>query len=176
MEKWHIIDEFPDYYVSNYGKVKSLKNGEKFLKPIKDGLPKKQKYLYVNLYSKNKVKKIAIHRLVAKYFVPNPNKYPYVNHKDECGTNNKYTNLEWCTCEYNNKYGTAIKRKIRSWNKRVKPVIQMLNGVVVNKYDSASAARKALGIKHPGSVTLITKACKGIFKKAYGFEWKYEER
>ena len=111
MEKWHIIDEFPDYYVSNYGKVKSFKNGEKILKPIKDGSPKKQKYLYVNLYSKNKVKKIAIHRLVAKYFVPNPNKYPYVNHKDECGTNNKYTNLEWCTCEYNNKYGTAIKRK-----------------------------------------------------------------
>ena len=57
MEKWHIIHEFPDYYVSNYGKVKSFKNGEKILKPIKDGSPKKQKYLYVNLYSKNKVKK-----------------------------------------------------------------------------------------------------------------------
>ncbi len=50
-----------------------------------------------------------VHRLVAKAFIPNPNNYPCVNHKDENKSNNHADNLEWCTYKYNVQY--SLKRR-----------------------------------------------------------------
>ena len=44
------------------------------------------------------------HRLVAMYFLPNPNNYKYVNHKNSIKSDNRVDNLEWCTNEYNSRY------------------------------------------------------------------------
>ena len=43
-----------------------------------------------------------VHRLVAKTFIPNPNNYRCVNHKDLDKSNNYYRNLEWATHSQNN--------------------------------------------------------------------------
>lgn len=45
-----------------------------------------------------------IHRLVAEAFIPNPNHYTSINHKDEDKANNDMSNLEWCDVRYNNNY------------------------------------------------------------------------
>lgn len=39
---------------------------------------------------------ISVHKEVAKAFIPNPNNFKEVNHKDKDPHNNKVDNLEWC--------------------------------------------------------------------------------
>ena len=74
-------------------------------------------YQMIHLRAKNKSKLYSIHRLVAEAFIENPNNYPQINHKDEDKTNNCVSNLEWCTCKYNNNYG-AKKERLREALKR----------------------------------------------------------
>lgn len=109
-EIWKEITGYEGLYqVSNLGNVRRIghletnKNGiqrmlkDKNLKPKVDG----KGYVHVILFNQNKRKTIRIHRLVAEMFIPNPNNYPQVNHKDEDKQNNKVDNLEWCTNKYN---------------------------------------------------------------------------
>lgn len=144
------------YQISNLGNVKSLISN-KILKPKKD----KDGYLMVNLYKQGKVKTYKIHRLVTQAFIENPNNYLEVNHRDEDKTNNYVTNLEWCTREYNNNYGTRNK-------KTSKPVMCLETGKV---YYSANEAARQTGFAQ-GNISL---ACNGKLKQAYGYTWKYVE-
>ena len=129
------------YEVSNYGRVRScefvlfFKSGRKEIRPPRilrqNTDRRKDFYFFVRLSKEGKKKLFLIHRLVAEAFIPNPNNYPCVNHKDECKHNNfvfvntdgsideSKSNLEWCTYSYNTTYGTAIKRMLES-RKRTK--------------------------------------------------------
>lgn len=46
-----------------------------------------------------------IHRLVAKYFLPNPESLGYVGHKDHNKANNHVDNLYWTSASHNTKHG-----------------------------------------------------------------------
>ena len=110
MEKWKDIPGYEGLYqISSCGRVKSLNyrqtGKEKILKQITvNG------YKLVNFCNNGKVKQYQVHRLVAQAFIPNPNNYPIINHIDEQPYNNFKENLEWCTYEYNNSYGTKPER------------------------------------------------------------------
>lgn len=58
------------------------------------------------LYKDGKKKCVFAHKIVALAFVPNPNAYSIVNHKDENKLNCTPENLEWRTIQYNNNYGS----------------------------------------------------------------------
>lgn len=114
------------YEISNKGRVKSLERKIEFWttnqtgKPFKYVRHTKEKYLtpqldrggyqVVTICVDCKVYYAKIHRLVSEAFIPNPNNYKNVNHIDENKTNNCVSNLEWCTTEYNNKYGSRGDR------------------------------------------------------------------
>lgn len=58
-------------------------------------------YHFVALSKDNGYHNKLVHRLVAEAFIPNPNNYPCVNHKDGNKSNNSVSNLEWCTIKQN---------------------------------------------------------------------------
>ena len=109
-EQWKAIDGYDGLYeVSSLGSVRSLKYGNvRVLKPQKD----KGGYLYVNLYRDRKMKHLYVHRLVAQAFIPNDDKSKtQINHRNEDKTENKVSNLEWCTAQYNMTYNGIHHRR-----------------------------------------------------------------
>ena len=94
LEEWKVIDEFPRYQVSNYGRVKSCIGVEKLLKPNKV-----QGYLIVKLSKEPNEKGqylqkcFKVHRLVAKYFCEGFKESKQVHHLDRQRDNNFYKNL-----------------------------------------------------------------------------------
>ena len=96
------------YQVSNNGEVKSLRyRKKKDTQTILKSAPNHSGYLHVSLVKDGKTSTIQIHRLVAMAFIPNPNNYPVVNHKDWNVQNNAADNLEWCSHKYNCQYRKA---------------------------------------------------------------------
>ena len=103
MEVFKQIVDYPDYFISNRGRVLSRKRGiTKFMKLNFNSYG----YLKLRLYNSTHDKlTITCHRLVALYFVHNDNPlYTIINHKDGIKVNCHYTNLEWGTTATNNKH------------------------------------------------------------------------
>ena len=134
MTRWKNIEETP-LEVSDLGEVR----GPQGPRPIHEdafgysvtnvgGIPKK------------------VHRLVAQAFLPNPEGYPVVHHKDTDRKNNHYKNLEWTTVAGNNGYN-------------VKPVIKrnILTDETVKEYRTVTEAAKAEGITQPTMTNRIRR-------------------
>ena len=96
MEVWKKIPEYEGLYeVSNKGEVRDSKGR------VKATYKNNKGYRHLSLYYKGKSRHPTMHRLVAKAFIPNPNNYDQVNHKDCNKDNNTVENLEWCNQRYN---------------------------------------------------------------------------
>ena len=92
-ETWKAIDE--TYFISNYGELKKIykkyPEGKMY-----DDLSKISKKLNSNV-CKNLRKRTSVHKLVAEYFVDNPNNYNCINHKNGIQHDNYHANLEYCS-------------------------------------------------------------------------------
>jgi hypothetical protein len=91
------VNEHGDVFSTKFNKVRKLKQAN-----LGDG------YLQINISNNNKVKAIAVHRLVAETFIPNPQKKIDVNHKNGIKSDNRVENLEWNTRKENMKHAFSI--------------------------------------------------------------------
>ena len=186
-EIWKPIVDYEGYYeVSNLGRVRSVdryvprKNQSpqyfegKILKPAINPAG----YAWVRISNGRTVKMCRIHRLVAEAFIPNPNNYPIINHKDENKQNNSIDNLEWCTYSYNATYNNSMRARINTRNKNQsygceKKVYQYsLSGELVKIWKSLADVTRNLHL----SCGCIANCCRNMKYRhtAYGYKWSYK--
>lgn len=142
------------YAITSCGKVYSYRR-KKFLKIQKQ----KTGYLMVILQKDRKIKNCYVHRLVAEVYLPNPNNYSDVTHKNKDKTKNYVNNLEWCTHSYNLNYGTRIPHRYKA-----------VYCVELNKtFNSLKEAAQAFSL----SYTNLSSCLNGRLKTFAGYHWKY---
>lgn len=108
-EVWKKIYRYPDYLVSNMGRVKTQgrtianKNGTEinYRKRMFPDIGYEASYNGISLLNKKGKKVVSIHRLVASLFCKNPHNNPCVNHKSGIELDNRACNLEWVTQSQN---------------------------------------------------------------------------
>ena len=106
-----LIDGYDNYYIYDNGDIYNS-NTQKILK----GSIGEHGYKYYRLSKGNIKQMYYAHRLVAEYFIPNPNNLPVVNHIDGNKMNNNVTNLEWVSYSENTQkwHNTTQQKKERS--------------------------------------------------------------
>lgn len=128
-EIWKPIKGYEDCYeVSNLGNIRSLtrlvyySNGHYQTKKGQNIKPQKtiHGYYQVELHKDRQKQKKTLHTIVAETFIPNPNNYKEINHKDHNRTNNCVYNLEWCTREENILDMVLYNKKIGKYGNRKK--------------------------------------------------------
>lgn len=100
-ERWLPIADYPDYEVSDGGRVRRVtsrtcaKAGSILKMPMRTGYP------CVDLCREGRKKTVHVHRLVAAAFLEPKPGFPEVNHIDGVKTNACATNLEWSSRQTN---------------------------------------------------------------------------
>ena len=149
-EVWKPIPGYEGLYkASDCGRIKSLPRttfgvervkSERIISQQKDKLG----YCSVKLSKNGIVTRHRVHRLVALAFIPNPEKLPFINHKDENPSNNCVGNLEWCNQKYNVNYGNSlIKMRQAAITSEGRPICCYdLQGNLVKEYSCFNDAVK----------------------------------
>lgn len=124
-----------------------------------------QGYKMITLCKSNRSRVFLLHRLIARYFVPNPKNYRCVNHIDGDKQNNDLFNLEWCNHSHNNKhaYDTGLKKPT------TKPVIQYDEKMnFIKRFNSVSETAGKF------CISLVSRSCRKQHLKHGGFYWRFE--
>jgi len=177
-EFWKPIPNYEGLYeISNTGKIKRLariaiyENGSQhqYNECIMTPSINKDGYYQIHLTKNKEQKTFTVHKLVALTFIPNPNNFLCINHKDENKLNNHIDNLEWCTREYNSSYGSKAKRAAEN-NPRKKQIVMcdLITQKEIKTFDSVREAARQTGISHSG----ISKVINGKGLSAGGYYWK----
>lgn len=137
-EEWREVVDFPEYQVSNLGRVKK---GEKVLSQFKRG------QYYAVGFNKNKISYTkSVHRLVAEAFLENPDNKPSVDHINRDKSDNRLENLAWKTAQEQ-----ALNRNIgyRGSNTREKNISylkrdKVFQVIVTRNYEKSRSTFKTL--------------------------------
>jgi hypothetical protein len=172
-EKWKVIPDFPNYYISTYGRVKNILTN-KILKPILVC-----DYYKINLYGNYKRAQCFIHKLVAEAFIDNVHNKTHVDHIDTNPLNNNVNNLRWCAIKENNNNPITISKQIDrlrryNENRKIEVVITDKKGNVIKEFESVLQAAKYVNT----SSSNISKCCSNnkrrIKSTSKGYYFRYK--
>lgn len=112
---------------------------------------------------------LAVHRLVALHFHPNPYQHPHVNHKDGDKAHNHADNVEWCSAAENTQH--ALKTGLRGGYVHVDVKRVMLERALNGELVSDLALEVG---NHPNTLNRMLRV--QAEKDGRADEWKAEVR
>lgn len=131
-----------DYIISKTGSLYNTKSKRYVSTTIKNG--------YIR-YNVNWTRRL-MHQVLADQFIPNPNNYNSIDHKDGNKLNNSLSNLEWCDIEEN---------KNRAYNNGLTAIVKTMVTFVKDSESftilGLENASKVFGIKKSTLCTMIKK-------------------
>lgn len=158
-EQWKLIEDYPNYEVSNMGRVRNTKTGRILRLVVNEW-----GYLHVTLCKDGKMKRFLVHRLVATTFIQNPENKSQVNHINGIKTDNRVENLEWVTNSENQQH--AIRTGLRTKSGSPKQKVRCIE--TGQEFESQHDAARYFGCNSGSIHVSIYKRC-GV-KGKYHFE------
>lgn len=120
-EIWKTIPEWPNYAISNRGRVKRLFPLTRLLACGCNGYGYPQVWLYRGHGTQQQTKRFLVHHLVLRAFSRAPRPHEMCNHRDSQRSNNNASNLEWVTSHNNSLHAVAngkIPHGDHHWSRR----------------------------------------------------------
>jgi len=162
-EEWRVIEDFPDYAVSNWGRVKRIATGQGArIRILRSGIDSRG-YSMVGLHKNKRLYTKLIHHLVLNAFIgKRKDKKFQCNHIDGNKQNNFISNLEWTTPSENVKHAFKIGLRQPKFGKDNHRFGNHLSIITKNKIGQSKEG-KYIGEKNPntsltnGEVFLIKK-------------------
>lgn len=177
-EEWRVLKGISEYYeVSNLGNVRSLDrvtNGHKYKGKLLKQYETFGGYLYITIRGGEfEGKKYKVHRLVALYFLPNPDNKSQVDHIDGNPKNNKVDNLRWVTPEENSNNSVTKENQRKSLKGKTFTPVSMYdkNGNHIKDFKSISDAARYI----QGNVQNISQCLHNKRDFYKGYIWKFKE-
>lgn len=148
------INEYKDYLIHRDGRIYTTKMNHFMTFQVNNGY---QTVLFGD-------KRILVHQLVAKQFLPMIENKSQVNHIDGDKLNNHVDNLAWVDNSENqfHAFETGLKstRTVKQY---------LLDGTFVREYASIVEIKKLFGLK----TCSVSQCCRKIIKQTYGYIWRY---
>ena len=184
-EIWKDVKGFKGVYqISNLGRLKSFK--KEVTGKILSNTNKKGDYFSVVLRKGDRVKHTRVHRLVAEAFIPNPENFPQIHHKDGNKQNNCADNLEWVSTKEHHfitqQENPNTIAGLVNYNKFVRPkkIHQYsLDGEFLAEYNNVREAHSKTGVCarniHQVAAKTPFNQAGNIRKQAGGYIWRYKD-
>lgn len=175
-ENIKLITDTNNYYVSTTGDIYKLTSNNLFLKIKLTHHPNGYMYTAFNTKEGTRITR-RVHRLVALAFLPNPNNYDIVGHKDNNKSNNKVENLYWTTISENTKKAfdakLAVNAKGYKDSQSHPVIIYDKNMKEINRMGSVRQCVKEYGV----SCSTIIRHCNGEIKgkTRCGYYFRYDK-
>lgn len=121
---------YSDFLINKNGEVKNTKTNHVYKNYVHSS---GYVVLTLPMGKRGKVKTIRLHKALAETFIPNPNNYKVVHHKDEDKSNYSLNNLEWTTNKLNTTYHLQELHKDTTFFNNRKLTKQDINFIKNNK-------------------------------------------